>query len=104
MPAYIVSMQNIHDPETYRKYTARTPPTLARYGGRFLARGGDVDVLEGKFDDRLVILEFPSMQAARDWMADAEYVELMKFRHAASSATVLLIDGEADTGAPDAKI
>ena len=41
MPAYVVSMMSIQDPTTYKKYTDRTPPIVARYGGKFLARGGE---------------------------------------------------------------
>ncbi len=47
MPAYVIVMVTVEDPEMYRKYTDRTPPTIARYGGRFLTRGGAVQTLEG---------------------------------------------------------
>ena len=65
MTAYVISMMSIHDPKTYRKYTDRTPPIVKRHGGKFLTRGGDVTTLEGEsYQDRMVILEFPSKQSA----------------------------------------
>lgn len=105
MPAYVVSMMSIHDPETYKKYTDKTPPIVKRYGGKFMARGGEVTTLEGeKYMDRMVILEFPSRQSVTDWLADPEYQEAMKFRHAASNARILLIEGDSNTLDPDPKL
>ena len=49
MPAYVLSMMTIHDPETYRQYTDRTPPVVKKYGGKFLTRGEPVTCLEGIF-------------------------------------------------------
>ena len=61
MPAYVLSMMTIHDPETYRKYTDRTPPVVKKYDGKFLTRGETVTCLEGEeYSGRLVILEFPN--------------------------------------------
>ena len=66
MPAYVLSMMTIHDPETYRKYTDRTPPVVKKYGGKFLTRGEPVTRLEGEeYLGRLVILEFPSKEKSR---------------------------------------
>ena len=48
MPAYVLSMMTIHDPETYRKYTDRTPPVVKKYDGKFLTRGETVTCLEGE--------------------------------------------------------
>lgn len=105
MPAYVLSMMAIHDPETYRKYTDRTPPTVAKYGGKFLARGTPVETLEGEeYKDRLVILEFPNAKAARDWWADPAYQEAVTFRHASSTSTLLMMEGDANNKDPDPKI
>jgi uncharacterized protein (DUF1330 family) len=98
MPAYVVAMIDVHDPETYRKYTARTPATLKKHGGRFLTRGGPVTALEGTdFDGRMVILEFPDKASADAWYADPEYVEARQFRYAASTAPLFALQ----EGAPD---
>lgn len=102
MPAYFICTMTIHDPETYRRYTALTPATLARHGGRFLTRGDPVTTVEGpSFDERLVILEFPDRAAAMRWHADADYQSASAFRRAASTGRMILQEGRAETAAPD---
>ena len=106
MSAYLVCMIRVDDPETYRKYTARTPALIAKHGGRFLVRGGDVETIEGPaFQDRLVVLEFPSKDAVRTFYRSPEYQEVMQHRTAASQATFLLADGVPEgLAAPDDKV
>lgn len=105
MTAYIVSMMAITDPETYSKYTDKTPPIVKKYGGKFLARGGDVTTLEGdEYEHRMVILEFPSKQSILDWMADPDYQDAMVFRHASSTANIYMIEGDGNTLDPDPKL
>lgn len=106
MSAYLVCMVHVDDPETYRKYTARTPALIAKHGGRFLVRGGPVETIEGpEFRDRLVVLEFPSTDSVRTFYGSPEYQEVMQYRTAASDATFLLADGvPAGVAAPDDKV
>ena len=105
MTAYVVPMMRIDDPDTYRKYTDRTPPIVAKYGGKFLARGGDVTTIEGEpYQDRMVLLEFPSQQHVNDWLADPDYQEAMVFRHASSVARILMIEADDNTMNPDPKL
>ena len=105
MPAYVVSMMTIHDPDTYKKYTDLTPPIVKRYGGKFLTRGEEVSTVEGdEYTARMVILEFPSKQHIEDWFADPEYQEAMKFRHASSEAQILVQEGGANTIDPDPRL
>lgn len=106
MPAYVVSMMTINDPETYRKYTDRTPPTVARHGGRFLTRGEPIRSVEGeRYQGRMVILEFPSQAHVDAWLADPEYQAVVGFRHAASVMHRMLVqEGGANTADPDPKL
>lgn len=103
MPAYVVAMISVHDPETYRQYTERTPAIVKKHGGRFLTRGGAVTALEGPgFDGRMVVLEFPDRTAAEAWFADPDYSRARAFRHAASSARLFVLqEGGAGARAPD---
>lgn len=97
MPAYVIAMMAIHDPDTYRKYTDRTPPTVKKYGGKFLTRGEPVTTIEGEtYADRLVILEFPSRDHVEAWFADPDYQEAMVFRHASSVMRMLLVQEGGD--------
>ncbi len=103
MPAYVVAMMSVHDAETYKKYTDRTPPTVKKYGGRFLTRGEAVSTVEGQhYDGRMVLLEFPGKADVESWFEDPEYQEAMVFRHAASTMHMLLVqECEAQTEVPN---
>ena len=105
MPAYFVCTMTVHDPETYKKYPALTPATLARHGGRFLTRGDEVETLEGEtFGERLVLLEFPDKAAALAWYHDPEYQGASAFRRAASKGRMILQEGRGNTANPDPKV
>lgn len=96
MPAYILVDIEIHDPGTYEKYKTLAPPSIAAYGGRYLARGGATEALEGGWTPkRLVILEFPSMERARAWWSSPEYAEAKQMRNAAARSKMLLLEGVA---------
>jgi uncharacterized protein (DUF1330 family) len=91
--AYVIANVTVHDPEAYRAYTAVTPKTIADHGGRFISRGGDVEVLEGDWrPSRLVIIEFPSIEAARAWYTSPEYEEAKELRLATSDSQLVLTD------------
>lgn len=95
MPAYVVALiQRITDPETYKSYVAQVEPTLAPFGGRFLARKPDPELLEGPHaPSRAIILEFPDEAAARAWHASPAYQPVMKLRQSASHGMLLLLPG-----------
>jgi uncharacterized protein (DUF1330 family) len=83
MSAYLICMVRVDDPETYKKYTAKTPDFVAKYGGKFLVRGGAVEAIEGpEFKDRLVLLEFPSIEHVKQFHGSPEYQEIVQYRHA----------------------
>lgn len=94
MPAYVVVTIDIHDPAAYERYKAAAPPSIGVYGGRYLTRGGAVEVLEGEWPRRrFVILEFPSMEKARAWHASAEYGPARAMRQASATSLMLLAEG-----------
>jgi uncharacterized protein (DUF1330 family) len=100
MPAYVVSRLTIHDPTAFERYLAEAPRTVARFGGKYLFRGGDVTPLEGNWDDeRLVILEFETAEAARAWYRSAEYRLLRELRQGAADAVILLAGARENEGA-----
>ena len=105
MTAYIVCTMTVSDPETYRKYTALTPATLARYGGKFLTRGDETFTVEGEpFTERMVILEFKDRATAEAWHNDADYQHAAEFRRLASTGRMVIQEGRDDTAAPDPKV
>lgn len=106
MAAYMICTMQVHDPETFKKYSDHTPKTLQKYGGRFLTRGDQVTTSEGaKFEERMVILEFPDRASAEAWYNDAEYQRLSEFRRAATiNGRMILQEGRADQVTPDPRV
>ena len=85
---------DITDPERYSDYTGPVPESIGRHGGRFLVRGGDTTVLEGDWQPRrLVVLEFPDVDAALTWYHSDSYQELAKIRWSASTANFIVVTG-----------
>ena len=94
MSAYLIAEIEVTDPETYEEYRGQVAPTVERYGGRFLVRGGVVRELEGEWTPkRLVVIEFSDMASLRQWYQSDEYERLKKIRQSSSTATVLAVEG-----------
>ena len=94
MPAYIFASVEITDPAAYEEYRRRVPAIIAAYGGRYLARGGAVERLEGNAPvNRLVILEFPDMVQVKAFYNSAEYQPLLAIRQRAARSNLLAIEG-----------
>ncbi len=94
MPAYVLVEVRVTNPEPYAAYRDLATASVARHGGRFLARGGAVTPLEGDWNpERLVVIEFPSVQAAREWYASDDYQDALKIRVANSVGKALIIEG-----------
>jgi uncharacterized protein (DUF1330 family) len=94
MPAYVVVEIAVHDAKTYERYKELAPPSIAAYGGRYLARGGATEALEGKWNPpRFVILEFASVERARAWWSSPEYAAAKALRQASAETRMLLVEG-----------
>jgi len=95
MAAYVIAQVDVNDPERYADYRTMVPASLEKYGGKFIARGGRAEVLEGEkqLPQRLVIIEFASMERAKAWWASEEYRAAKELRQATSNGTLFLIEG-----------
>jgi uncharacterized protein (DUF1330 family) len=94
MPAYLIVDCEISDPERYETYKALAPPAIAKYGGRYLVRGGDVTPLEGDWrPGRVVILEFPDVETAKRFYASPEYVVARSKRAGAATMNMIVVPG-----------
>jgi uncharacterized protein (DUF1330 family) len=94
MPAYVLADIEVRDPERYEKYKALAPPVIAAHGGRYLARGGRTELLEGSWaPERTVILEFPSLEKAKAWWDSLEYAEAKALRQASARTNMLIVEG-----------
>jgi uncharacterized protein (DUF1330 family) len=94
MPAYVIVETDVHDPEQYERYKAASPDAVHGGGGRFVARGGELAVLEGDWSPtRLVILEFPDLEAAKSWYASPQYEEAKRLRAGAANLRMVAVQG-----------
>ena len=94
MPAYIVVETDIHDPEQYELYKQATPGAVAACGGRFIVRGGEFAVLEGDWQPkRLVLLEFPDLEAAKRFYESPEYQDAKRLREGAARLNMIAVQG-----------
>lgn len=90
----IAQIAEIRDQVSYARYRELTQHTVAKHGGRFIVRGGKAERIEGAGDcGRVVVIEFPSVARARAWYESAEYQEALALRLAASTGTVMLVEG-----------
>lgn len=93
-PAYVIAQVDVKDPQAYEDYKAQVPATIAKYGGEYLARGGQVDVLEGDPPlGRVVILRFSSLDQARAWYHSDDYAGPLAIRHRAAVSQSMIVEG-----------
>jgi len=94
MSAYLLVNVEVTYPARYADYIKQAPASIARYGGRYLARGGQAETLEGEWaPKRFVVLEFPSYDRAKEWWACEEYRGPKALRQSASVTNMILVEG-----------
>lgn len=94
MKAYVVVNVAIRDPERYKDYVKAATPTVAAHGGRYIARGGRAERLEGSVAiNRVVVLEFPSYDHAKGWYDSPEYRAALAIRQECSTGDLILVEG-----------
>ena len=91
---YLIANIDVRDAATFARYREQVAPLIARHGGRYLVRGGEISVLEGSPSlKRLVVIEFPSLEAARTFYDSEAYRSVLALRLASSSGDVALVAG-----------
>ena len=94
MTAYVVVDVQRTDLERAARYSELAGPSVERHGGRYVARGGATDVLEGDWDpERLVVIEFPSSDAARSWYESDDYRQARRVRDGAGTWNMVVVEG-----------
>jgi uncharacterized protein (DUF1330 family) len=94
MLAYWLVYMNVTNPKAYEEYKKRTPAALQKYGGKFLARGGRAQAVEGENPaGRVVLIEFPSFEQAMKCYNSPEYQEAKGFRAGAAEAQIVIVEG-----------
>lgn len=90
---YIIGHITVHDPEAYQEYVDRDTPILEGMGGRFIVRGGASETPEGQTEDRHVVIEFPSYEAARAAYNDPAYQQVAEIRKRTATSVITLVEG-----------
>jgi uncharacterized protein (DUF1330 family) len=94
MAALVIVEIEITDPVRYEEYKKLAAPTVAEHGGKYVARGGEVETLEGAWrPGRVVVLEFPSAERARQWWGSEAYGPAKELRHACARTEMILVEG-----------
>ncbi len=94
MPAYIIVEVEVHNPKEYEDYKKLTPLSLVNYQGKFIVRGGKTETLEGGWSpQRIVVLEFPTLELAKAWWASEEYAPAKALRQRTATTKMIAIDG-----------
>ena len=102
MAAYLISDLTVRDAEAFQTYRTRAAAAIEKYGGRYLARGGEIQALEGSWNPgNIVVVEFPDLGQARAWYTSPEYASALKVRDIALERDMILVDGYREmTGMP----
>jgi uncharacterized protein (DUF1330 family) len=90
---YWIAMVDVTDPEGYKPYIAANAAAFAKYGGRFLVRGGPSETVEGRARSRIVVIEFADYPTALACYRSPEYAAALAIRQSASQADVVVIEG-----------
>jgi uncharacterized protein (DUF1330 family) len=94
MPAYVIVEVEVNDPVEYEEYKKLTPASIAAYNGKFVVRGGATEALEGNWNpQRIVVLEFPSVERAKEWWHSEEYAKAKSIRQRTANTKMLVVEG-----------
>lgn len=94
MAAYVIVDIEVTEPVRYEEYKKMAAPTVSAYGGRYIVRGGTAETLEGSWvPGRLVVLEFPTAERAREWWASDVYQPARELRQASAKTEMILVEG-----------
>lgn len=94
MTAYVIVDIEVLDPAGYEEYKGLAPAAVKLYGGKYIARGGQNETLEGDWHaKRLVILEFPTVDQAKTWLNSPEYAPARALRHKYARTNMVVVEG-----------
>lgn len=94
MPAYVIADVEVTNPEMFEEYRKLVPATVEAYGGRYIVRGGDSEVVEGEWTpSRTVVIEFESFEQAKAWHSSEMYAGPKQMRIDSTNSSVIIVDG-----------
>ena len=94
MPAYVIADVEVTNPELFEEYRKLVPATIEAYGGRYIVRGGESEVVEGDWTpNRTVVIEFESFEQAKAWHSSEMYAGPKQMRIDSTNSSVIIVDG-----------
>jgi len=94
MTAYAILDVEVIDPEGYKDYVKLATESVKLHGGKYIVRGGKTETMEGEWNaKRLVILEFPSVEDAKNWLNSSEYAPARALRHQYARTNMIVVEG-----------
>jgi uncharacterized protein (DUF1330 family) len=94
MAGYVIVEIEVTDPAGYEEYKKLAGATVAKYGGKYIVRGGAAETLEGDWQPkRIVILQFENVERAKEWLNCPEYREPRKMRHRTAKTNMIVVEG-----------
>ncbi len=94
MAGYVIVDVDVHDTEAYGEYRKLVAPTIEKYGGRYIVRGGANEVMEGDWTPhRVIVLEFESVARAKEWYGSEEYAPALAIRLKATTSSMIIVEG-----------
>jgi uncharacterized protein (DUF1330 family) len=94
MPVYLILDISITDPDVYGEFGARVPAVVEKYGGRYLARSAEVSTMVGDWrPERIVLIEFESIEPVQDFFASKEYQDLISIREQSATTRAIIVEG-----------
>jgi uncharacterized protein (DUF1330 family) len=91
---YVLLQVNVNDPKVFKKYPELSEKIISKFGGKYLFRGGEFEVLEGSWDfKRNVLLEFENISKAQEWYNSSDYQEALKIRSNSATSNLIIIEG-----------
>jgi uncharacterized protein (DUF1330 family) len=94
MAVYLIADIEVTDPEGFEAYKQRVPTVIAAHGGRYIARGGAVEVLEGTWHPkRTAVIEFPDVASFRAFWNSPAYRPLRELRERSANTNLVLVEG-----------
>lgn len=95
MAGYVIADVDVTDPDLFAEYRKLVSATVEQFGGKYLVRGGESEVVEGdRTPHRTVVIEFESFERAREWYHSDEYAPALKMRLDSANSSVIIVDGE----------
>tara|TARA_B100000029_G_scaffold109245_1_gene100740 strand:- start:2238 stop:2525 length:288 start_codon:yes stop_codon:yes gene_type:complete len=94
MAGYVIADVNVHDSDKFSEYRNQVEPTVELYGGEYIVRGGEVEIVEGDWHlNRVVVIRFDSVAKAKEWYYSEEYKGPMALRHQSATTNVVFVEG-----------